>query len=105
MNVEDAILVLEKHNKWRRGDDEVEFMEDPVSLGEAIDVVVTHIKGEESVPTEKSKNTIRYGDLILENDHELGFSIFDLNGKKKCFFNKKGEEALVKWIMNKDNVI
>lgn len=39
MTIEQAINILETHNKWRRGDDNIE-MTDPEILGIAIDLVI-----------------------------------------------------------------
>lgn len=43
MPPESVVYVLERHNRWRRGDDTVE-MEAPSILGEAIDEAVKLIK-------------------------------------------------------------
>lgn len=37
MTEQEALKLLQRHNRWRRGDDSVE-MEDPRALGIAIDV-------------------------------------------------------------------
>ena len=42
MEIQDAIRLLEHHNKWRRGADIP--MVNPTALGEAIDVVVKEYK-------------------------------------------------------------
>lgn len=42
MEVQEALRILEQHNKWRRGAD-VE-MTNPTLLGEAIDIVVREYK-------------------------------------------------------------
>lgn len=42
MDIQDAIMLLEHHNKWRRGADIP--MVKPTALGEAIDVVVKEYK-------------------------------------------------------------
>lgn len=44
MDTQEAVQILDRHNRWRRGAD-IE-MENPTLLGIAIDEVVTHIKGE-----------------------------------------------------------
>lgn len=44
MDIQEAVRILERHNRWRRGAD-IE-MENPTRLGIAIDEVVNHIKGE-----------------------------------------------------------
>jgi hypothetical protein len=41
MEIKEAIKILELHNKWRRGEEDIE-MTDPLALGEAIDVVVNY---------------------------------------------------------------
>ena len=43
METETAVKILEDHNKWRRGDDDME-MADPKQLGEAIDFIVSQLK-------------------------------------------------------------
>lgn len=40
MNIEKAVLILKRHNKWRRGADIP--MANPTELGIAIDTVVTY---------------------------------------------------------------
>ena len=42
------------------------------------------------------------GDLVIKDDGDLGFSIYHKDRKKKlAFLNKKGEEALMKWLIRK----
>ena len=43
METATAVKILEDHNKWRRGDDDME-MADPKQLGEAIDFIVSQLK-------------------------------------------------------------
>jgi hypothetical protein len=43
MKLKQAIEILETHNKWRRGDDNVP-MTNPKDIGIAIDIVVKHVK-------------------------------------------------------------
>ena len=42
MTIQEAILVLETHNKWRRGAEIKQ--EDPKVLGEAIDLIIKYLK-------------------------------------------------------------
>ena len=42
MDVQDALRLLERHNKWRRGADVP--MENPKEIGEAIDLIVKEYK-------------------------------------------------------------
>jgi hypothetical protein len=42
MNIQQAIDILERHNKWRRGDG-YEMVE-PAEIGIAIDTIVEHLK-------------------------------------------------------------
>ena len=42
MDIIDAVNILERHNKWRRGAD-IE-MENPKEIGEAIDLVVNKLR-------------------------------------------------------------
>jgi hypothetical protein len=43
MELKDAVLILQSHNKWRKGDD-VEPMIRPSDLGNAIDIIINHFK-------------------------------------------------------------
>ena len=43
MRIKKAVNVLEKHNKWRRGDESID-MENPVILGKAIDLIIREMK-------------------------------------------------------------
>jgi len=43
MKIEEAIKILENHNKWRRGSDELPMAE-PYILGIAIDLILLEIK-------------------------------------------------------------
>ena len=43
MTLQEAVKLLESHNKWRRGDDTLEMAE-PKDLGKAIDLIVKHFK-------------------------------------------------------------
>lgn len=51
MTEQEALKLLQRHNRWRRGDDSVE-MEDPRALGIAIDVacrvLAEHIEKEKT---------------------------------------------------------
>lgn len=42
MDIQEAVTILERHNRWRRGAD-IE-MENPTRLGIAIDEVVEYVK-------------------------------------------------------------
>ena len=42
MTIDEAIVILERHNKWRKGAD-IE-METPINLGVAIDLIVCEVK-------------------------------------------------------------
>lgn len=46
MTLQEAVTLLENHNKWRRGDDTLEMVE-PKDLGMAIDLIVNHFKTKE----------------------------------------------------------
>lgn len=41
--LKEAIQVLEQHNKWRRGDENLK-MADPTILGKSIDLVISELK-------------------------------------------------------------
>lgn len=43
MTIQQAIQILERHNKWRRADEMMD-MADPKTLGIAIDTIVNHHK-------------------------------------------------------------
>ena len=43
LKIKKAVNILEKHNKWRRGDESID-MENPIVLGKAIDLVVKEMK-------------------------------------------------------------
>lgn len=51
MNIEKAIGILKRHNKWRRGAD-IE-MTSPKKLGEAIDTIVKHHEKSKEERTDK----------------------------------------------------
>lgn len=46
MTLQEAVTILENHNKWRRGDDTLEMVE-PKYLGMAIDLIVEYFKTKE----------------------------------------------------------
>ena len=46
MTLQEALKLLEIHNKWRRGDDTLEMAE-PKDLGIAIDLIVNHFNAKE----------------------------------------------------------
>ena len=41
MTLQEAVDILENHNKWRRGDDNID-QTNPTKLGIAIDLIVAH---------------------------------------------------------------
>ena len=43
MNLNEAIIIIENHNKWRRGDDTVKST-DPQEYGIAIDILLNKVK-------------------------------------------------------------
>jgi len=43
MTLQEAVTILENHNKWRRGDGTLEMAE-PKDLGMAIELIVEHFK-------------------------------------------------------------
>lgn len=54
METATAVKILEDHNKWRRGDDDME-MADPKQLGEAIDFIVSQFKQKQPTVKELKK--------------------------------------------------
>lgn len=46
MTLQEAVKLLDKHNKWRRGDDTLEMVE-PKDLGMAIELIVEHFNTKE----------------------------------------------------------
>ena len=43
IKIKKAVNILEKHNKWRRGDESID-MENPIVLGKAIDLIIKEMK-------------------------------------------------------------
>ena len=43
LKIKKAVNILEKHNKWRRGDESID-MENPIVLGKAIDLIIKEMK-------------------------------------------------------------
>jgi hypothetical protein len=43
IRIEKAVNILEKHNKWRRGDESIDMV-NPVILGKAIDLIISEMK-------------------------------------------------------------
>jgi len=43
MIIEKAIIIIENHQRWRRGDETITMCE-PVILTRAIDVLIKHVK-------------------------------------------------------------
>ncbi len=54
MKTEEAIQILEQHNKWRRGEDDISMIE-PSLLGEAIETVVSQLKQPSPIEEEKDR--------------------------------------------------
>ena len=54
MNLNEAIIIIENHNKWRRGNDTVKPT-DPKEYGIAIDILLKTVK-EKPVNNKKPKN-------------------------------------------------
>ena len=46
MTLQEAVKLLESHNKWRRGDDSLDMAE-PKELGIAIELIIEHFKTKE----------------------------------------------------------
>lgn len=53
MTLNEAIVIIENHNKWRRGDDTVKPTE-PKEYGIAIDILLDAVK-EKTTPTKKAR--------------------------------------------------
>ena len=43
MEIETALIILKRHNRWRRGDESLE-MEHPAEVGVAIDTLVEFVE-------------------------------------------------------------
>ena len=52
LTLKKSIIILDKHNQWRRGDDSIEMI-NPVTLGNAIDLIVKNFK--KIIPLNKNK--------------------------------------------------
>lgn len=53
MTLNEAIVIIENHNKWRRGDDTVKPTK-PTEYGIAIDILLDAVK-EKTTPTKKAR--------------------------------------------------
>ena len=67
LKVKKAVEILERHNKWRRGDDSID-MEDPTKLGKAIDIVVKEMKNRHIVDFSEMDKSDK---LDLQRDQHL----------------------------------
>ena len=52
MNITEAIKIVKKYNKWRRGDERILHIE-PKTLGIAIDVLILHAEQHNKNNTKK----------------------------------------------------
>lgn len=71
MNIQDAIKILESHNKWRRGNNDIE-MTAPSILGEAIDIVTDYYSTHVTQGEDIRKQALRKLLLMAEEDYMKG---------------------------------
>ena len=72
MNLEKAILVLEEHNKWRRGDDSKPML-NPAELGIAIDVILKQVKNfkHDALLENEAKRSELFPEFLYKDDDVL----------------------------------
>jgi hypothetical protein len=56
MNITEAIKIVKKYNKWRRGDERLK-QPDPKTIGIAIDVLITYAEQHKDIINEFAKKT------------------------------------------------
>lgn len=100
MKTKEAIMLLEKHNKWRRGDDSV-IQSAPRKLGVAIDVVVGEFNQREEIKSDAVEFAMwlamNYADVHIDkmgnSEHDNGYieeeSISILNMKNSYWYKQK----------------
>lgn len=74
MTLQEAVKLLENHNKWRRGDDTLEMVE-PKDLGIAIDLIVEHFNFEEKMTQNQ----------ILAEIQDLQNTFVELNAMERYY--------------------
>ncbi len=82
MTIDEAITLLELHNKWRKGAD-IE-MQSPTKIGMAIDMVLCELK---SLRKEQSAKTV----TSKEKDEWIKNQVIDYDWKNDGF----GDEAII----------
>ena len=75
MDLEKALGILEIHNRWRRGDEQVQML-NPSDIGNAIDVVTGHFKTNNPLTREsvKKKAESRDCSCVLGADRDTNFN-------------------------------
>jgi hypothetical protein len=99
MSIEEAIEILEQHNRWRRDSEGIYEMQDPKQLGFAIDTLVNFAK-QFSIKDDNG-NLLNAGDwleihgfvvglyeLIIENSEWV---LYDLKGNRWGKFSRAKE--------------
>jgi hypothetical protein len=56
MNITEAIKIVKKYNKWRRGDNRIKHV-DPQTLGIALDVLILYAEQHKDIINEFAKKT------------------------------------------------
>ena len=83
LKIKKAVEILERHNRWRRGDDSID-MENPKVLGKAIDLVIKEMKNRHIIEFSK----IEYPYAIKPNNnkcvHPISSLIFHSDSTVSC---------------------
>mgnify|MGYP001824016901 CR=1 FL=1 len=76
MTLQEAVTLLENHNKWRRGDDTLEMAE-PKDLGMAIELIVEHFNTKEKEMKEVRETSKSFETQVLDRlaalEHQMGW--------------------------------
>jgi hypothetical protein len=69
MTTQEAVIILENHNKWRRGDDTLEMAE-PKDLGTAIELITEYFKDKKVMKT--ALNLIHKAENLIDVETIFG---------------------------------
>ena len=89
MTTQQAVQILEQHNKWRKADEMME-MTDPATLGIAIDTIVAHFKSHNAKEPPPAAGKINVTDAVVADMKErskigtekYGTPLMTHNGRK-----------------------
>ena len=91
MNIQQAVQILERHNRWRRNNSRIPTAHtDPTTLGIAIDTIVEHFKSHNAKEPPPKQGKVKVSVALIEE------ALHHLRGAQEDLYVPETERVIIK---------